>query len=503
MRVLRAADWKGYIAFILSMTALFFIYDYHQILQKRPQSEHQWRQCDGSSIALNYAENGLNFFLPAAHNQHGEEGKVVAEFPVIYYLDGLLISTFGHADFVIRAVNLLFFYLGLFYLFKLGVLIFRNEWLALLPVILMHSFPVASYYAATSLPDFPAIALCTMGIYFLGRYLTNSWNTNLFMTVLIFSLAGMLKPTSLIPFCALIGVLWVSWLVFRKQNRIHLKELLILLIPLAATAIWIYWAKQYNAANDNYTFLQGIKPIWAMDAASIKMTANRMVNDWLPDYSYIPTLILVILMGLAFVVKPSKAGLPFRSGMLLLTIGSVAYLLLFFEQFYHHDYYFIELYPFLIAAFMGGLYTLSRTELGDAVKFPILLTIVIILSLNVFHTTKVMEIRYTDDLQYHTHNDDYFDLEPKLDAAGITKDNLVIASADNSPNISLYLMNRKGFTRFPFGMAQEQIDWYIGKGANYVIHDTDNPDQLDNFTPYLKELLIEHKTLQVWSLQMH
>jgi len=457
-RVLRAADWKGYIAFLAVLTALFFIYDYHQILTKRPQSEHQWRQCDGSSIALSYAENGLNFFFPAAHNQHGEDGKVVAEFPLIYYVDGLLIRTLGHPDFIIRGMNLLFFYLGLFYLFKLGVLIFRNEWMALLPVVLMHSFPVVTFYSATSLPDIPAIAICTMGIYFLGRYLTNSWNTNLLMTVLIFSLAGMLKPTSLIAYCAMTGVLWVSWLVFKKENRIQLKELLILLIPFVATAIWIFWAKQYNAANENYTFLQGIKPIWAMDSTSIHMTANRMIKGWLSDYTYIPTLILTILMGLAFVVKPSKSGLPFRAGMLLLTIGSIAYLLLFFEQFYHHDYYFIELSPFLIAAFMGGLYTLSRAELGDIVEIPILLTTVVILSMNVYHTSKVIDRRYTEDLQYHAHNDDYFDLEPKLDAAGITKTDLVIASADNSPNISLYLMNRKGFTRLPYGMDLEQID---------------------------------------------
>ncbi len=112
-------------AFIVVIASLFFIYTYPNILPQHPRTVHQWRQCDGASITMMYVHNGLKLFEPSVFNQHGE-GRTVAEFPIIYYVNACIISIVGtaHKDLIIRSMNLLILYLGLFYLFKLGLLFF-------------------------------------------------------------------------------------------------------------------------------------------------------------------------------------------------------------------------------------------------------------------------------------------------------------------------------------------------------------------------------------------
>lgn len=298
-----------------------------------------------------------------------------------------------------------------------------------------------------------------------------------------------------------VGVLIAGLWVARKDRRpIRLPDVVLLALPVLLTAAWILWARHYNAVNDSHTFLQGIKPLWHMDKDFIDLTSLRIKQDWLPQYAWKPALVLAVILGLVFLAWPGRRLWPAKAALLTLAATSLAYFYTFFEQFYHHDYYAIELYPLVIAGTLGGTYVLSRIP-GPA-QFAALTVTGILLLLNLNYTRHHLAARYGPvHEQYHSYNDDYFDLEPRLREAGITRNDHVIASADQSPNISLYLMDQPGFTRFPFGLPPERIAQYIDQGARYLIHDTGHPEHLQAFTPYLKELLIEHKSLQVYQLQ--
>ena len=55
------------ILFVVLLAGVSFYYNYHEILLKRPQSVHKWRQADCASIALNYYQDGMKSFEAETH----------------------------------------------------------------------------------------------------------------------------------------------------------------------------------------------------------------------------------------------------------------------------------------------------------------------------------------------------------------------------------------------------------------------------------------------------
>lgn len=81
------------IVFIALFVIISLGYHYNKILFLHPQSLHQWRQTDCLSIALNYYQDGMNFFKPEVHNLFSDKwttGYSAGEFPGIYFLVAML-----------------------------------------------------------------------------------------------------------------------------------------------------------------------------------------------------------------------------------------------------------------------------------------------------------------------------------------------------------------------------------------------------------------------------
>lgn len=488
------------LSFFALLAIFFFAYDYHHILPKRPQSVHQWRQCDGGSFALCYARGDLNPFQPAVHNQFSDGGRTVAEFPVVYYLDGLLIAIFGNTDLIIRLVNLLLFYFGLFYLFRIGLLVTDKPMLALFPVAVVHSMPVMAFYASTSLPNIPAFALMIAGIYYCIAHFEFQKADAWWKAVFACSTAAMIKSPDLLPFLALVGVyacreIW-------KRKLIRGSSLLLIVVPLTLTIAWIAIARRYNAVYDGEVyFLMSIKPYWLLDKAFIDEISRRITTIWIYDYTYLPMLFLTGLAGILFTALPNKKARPYKAGLLLLLTGSVAYFYLFFEQFYHHDYYVIELYYLVAACSIAWIYLIRRIRFGTMGRWLSYALILMVVALNIRYTAGEMKERYTVDNTFNSYNDVYFDMTPKLRAAGIERTDKVIVVSDNSPNISLYLMDQLGYTRFPAGMDSTRMAELIRQDVKYIVCKPGDIDERPYLKAYLKELLIEHKTVQVYRAQ--
>jgi hypothetical protein len=74
---------------------------------------------------------------------------------------------------------------------------------------------------------------------------------------------------------------------------------------------------------------------------------------------------------------------------------------------------------------------------------------------------------YDYDQHYRSLKGDSFNLE-KL---GIDKNDLVLSLPDGSPNITLYLMERKGYSNFfmPFGSPVEKVREARARGVKYLL----------------------------------
>jgi len=70
-------------------------FNYHKIINYRPQAIHSWRQTDCASQALNYANKDINFFKPQLHcllSDNYTTGYCTEEFPILYFTVGVFIK---------------------------------------------------------------------------------------------------------------------------------------------------------------------------------------------------------------------------------------------------------------------------------------------------------------------------------------------------------------------------------------------------------------------------
>ncbi|MBN2681903.1 MAG: hypothetical protein JXR58_05310, partial [Bacteroidales bacterium] len=165
--------YNSNLVFTLVFVAFSFFYGFHEYLFSRPHSYHAWRQADCGAIALNYYQDGMNFFEPELHQQNADDGKSghnVSEFPIINYFVASLYHIFGYHEFIFRIVSLLIFYLGLLFLFKFLKKAFLDDfWAIIVSSIVMLSY-ITIYYSISFLPNTSALAFVFIGWYFFYLY---------------------------------------------------------------------------------------------------------------------------------------------------------------------------------------------------------------------------------------------------------------------------------------------------------------------------------------------
>ncbi|MEZ5021969.1 MAG: hypothetical protein R2728_01685 [Chitinophagales bacterium] len=108
--------------------------------------------------------------------------------------------------------------------------------------------------------------------------------------------------------------------------------------------------------------------------------------------------------------------------------------------------------------------------------------------------------RYTEDGQWNAYYDIYLDLTPKLRAVGVEFTDKVLVSSDGSPNISLYLLDQLGWTRFPYGLDAEMVEDYKKQGLKYIITREEDLVNRPFLEPYLSDEIIRYGNIRVYRL---
>ncbi len=466
------------LVFVLLFITICVIYNYHKILFKPPQSIHLWRQSDCLSITLNYYQDNCPFFEPAIHNLgRNGTGKTVSDFPLIYYLVAKLWQVFGHFEFIYRLIVLLFFFSGLFALFKIFENILRDSILALTTPLLLFTSPTLVYFANNFLMDIPAFSMSIVGIYFFLRFCQTQTNRHLFLFAFFCALAGLLKISSLLGFFAFL-VLFIFELLNVKLRPVSKvfqqpsKQILLLISVLIIQAIWYTYAIHYNAKNNSGIFLTGILPIWNLNLSEIKMTLDAINEHLKWDYFRKETFLVLVLMFVSILVFNKRV----NKIILLLTIftatGFMIFLLLFFQAFKDHDYYTINLFivmPFTILSFL-----LLLKEKFPSIYTSLFLKIIMLAFLihNIDFARRRIDARYNpqgwQNRDYTEYIKPFGEIAQYLQSIGINKNDKVISLSDNSINISLYLMNLKGWTNFDISGDSIKIKDKINLGAKYL-----------------------------------
>lgn len=473
---------------------IFQLADFYKVFDVLPRGTHQWRQCDGYSMAINYYQEGTPLLEPKVHFQGSLDGKAVGEFPILYFMDAQLWKLIGKQSiFAARLFHFSFLFLAIFLLFRGISNYLQSRFVASLSILLLLISPVILFYSNTTTPTVPAFSLILISWYLLYQYYQKKQSVWIILAILCFTLAGLMRISMLMGLFAFSGAWFVLWLKKEKREKLVFRFyhiFLITIIPLSVAFLWVNFSKVYNLKADSGLFLTKTLPFW--EAENVGEIWNSFLVNVFPE-SYSQWVMILVSLVLAIILIFSKTLNQFLVLFLvILILEMVVYFSLFFANFHVHDYYLVEFFlliPVIVLLFTewfrkrnfskyyrsiiasiiiitlvhGMLYSATRTRMKYDNKIFGLTT--------VFLTEKEIGLWQWIHMIYKVEIEDFESVTPTLRKLGINRSNKVVVLSDQSPNISLSLMDQKGITetRDFEGMIDEKIDYWEKKGVKYAV----------------------------------
>ncbi len=488
---------------------LFFVMDYPSVLDKPPQSMHQGAQADRASVAYTFYTDGMDFFHPRVLETRANDGICGMEFPVINYSAAILYKIFGVHDYLYRGLMLLICFLGMFAAFRISGFFIQKTLHRLVLVFGCFVSPLFIFYSANYVPDPAALSLSLWAWYYFFRFYFGIRPKNaIWKFILFITIAGLIKVTFLLPIFIIIGI----WILQRTRIialnpgiPLEVPTAALLLLPLLPVTAWYYYAGRLTEQMRNPHFLQSIKP--AKNIPDFIENTRYAFNTW-QESIYLPNMLYGVLLAglLLFIFRRSQA--PLIAWLFLFNLlGFVAIFVLFNFQFRYHDYYFISLFPTLFFAFIffQQIFIENRRFFLGVVPIAALLLFYLLPVKNVFHAMDIQKEKYKEGSYYNQtplEGTRFFISEADSINSYIPPGQRIFVAFDPQPDISLYLLKRKGVRiekDYPPDVARMIL---YDAGVHYlVINDLPHFDEF--FEPTLKtnkKLLYKKGIISLWKM---
>ena len=500
-----------------------------------PYGQHQWRQCDAYSMALNYFQEDAGFFEPSMHFQHGNgigSGRSVGEFTGTYWLNAQVWTLFGLKPFTMRWTHMLLWLSGALALFAMG----RN-WFGAYESAFVTAFvsasPLIAFYAGSYLVNPAALSLVFLSWWLawqlmqLNRLKSSVRWTLEILLFLCLSFTVLLRPTMAL------GWIPIAIWALRRGNVLH--WLVRFVLPLAIGIGWVFWSKSVNDANGSIYFCTTIRPLWDSQDPTVIWRAFRenMLPEWYHKYvryalGFCVLILAVFLRSSASSRLQSKRDpkLDFQLPLLicLMAFGLSIYFLLWFENLDVHDYYLIEFQLIMPLLFWWCIEVLESLRLSRLKLYRgIWALLILALSFQLLEAHLRTRMKYTapkgwwSDViltqrdrevwtWFHWDQERRFaDLERVQTAMrvhGIQRDDRIISVPDPSPNITLSLLDQKGFTNLYDEniVGDERIKFYVQKGAAYLVCNSREWYAQRAESPWLQRPIIDFGGMIVFDL---
>lgn len=477
------------ILFVIALFVIAFYYGYGGILLKRPQSTHTWRQTDCASLALNYYQGGMHFFLPETNNLTSDGGKsgkaATSEIPVLYFMVALLYKVFGYHEYIYRLINTLLFLIGLLYLFKTIFYLTKDAFWSVGFSLLVFTSPVTAYYGNNFLTNSSALAFSITGVYYFLKYFGETRKKYLVCYTLFFLLAAACKITSLISFFGFTFAAIVH--TYRHRNQQiqgrPFSQYITFILPVALVCLiagsWILYAIHYNQLHGCSYFSTTTFPIWGLSGSAIKDILHNIKSIWLGQYFHYSVLLFFAgCMGI-LLVHFKKSDMLLAISLFVSCMAAIIFILLQFWTLADHDYYLLDLYIIPVLLLTNMAYLIAG-PLKIQANYPwVKILYIVFLLFNIHYCHTKLNERYNGWMNDYSKNRDFYSITPYLRQIGIQSKDTVISIPDIS-HASLYLMNLKGWTEYtdakfnrgvPIHYNQDSagIESSIRNGARYLI----------------------------------
>lgn len=328
------------------------------VLTSAPFGIHYIRQTDSLSFISYFKHYSYNLFEPGVLDLRNapNEGKCAGEFPVIYWIFGIIERLIDLPVFGLKWFNLLLVAAGHYFLFRTLSVIYKNGLLAAVVVYLVFGSGIVAYYSCNYLPDAAVYGLVLIGW---SRILPNVLNGKLRydrVTLFIFFAAGLIKAPASMHLLTLLCMTIISWRLDQKRVREDLKPALFYLTLIFAIAVWHFYARWYNASNNSSYFMTWAEPIWEMTANERDNVTELTIQYWWTKYLHPTYWHVLLLLSFVIVFRAPKLRPPVLTMLVSLVAANISFVLLFYRKFADHDYYFLTIMPLFVIITVIGVH---------------------------------------------------------------------------------------------------------------------------------------------------
>ncbi len=470
--------WLELLLFILVFWAFIVYLQLNRGMSDMIPGYHYWRKTDTYAQIMNYYYNGLNFFDHSIYfNQMGSNAKALAEFPLFYYCIAIQKKLLGNHDIILKINWLVVLFLGQFSLFKIALHYTKNYILSLVAPFLLFLSPVFTIYCLEYLPDPIALSFSFIGLYFLLLYNIKSKRSLLILALLFISLSGLMKPFFLIPYIAFVGV-FIGRKIILKENIL---KHWFYLIPFGLIAGWFFYVGWYNASVNSHYFLSDLRPFWAIENMPFEAIKKKITEKWMPQYfhpTYLSILTGILGFNLVWRIKKYKHNVVY---VLFSLLGTVMFIILFFNMLRDHDYYIFPILFLIPLTAITLLKSFSDLNLSGYITSGIGLILIVFIFIDSDYSWNIRQNRLKSPNinSFHTF-EDYIGLDQFLSKNSVNKNDLVIAYSDKSPSYALSLLNRKGWSGYQTFYRRMHVNELMARGADYLIINKNEPMMRDS-----------------------
>lgn len=480
--------------FLISILGISWFFNYFEIFNYAPYGPHYWRQTDSCAFVETYYNGGMNFFQPRVHhNMAGEGLGSPSEFPILYYISAMIWHIFQPHDGVLRLVNFFLLCIGYFSISRITLLLTKDLFYAIAVPLLLMGSPVLAFYGFNYLPNIPALGLTFLGTLFFYYFFKTEKSKWLIFSCITFLFAGLLKVTVLIPFITIFIIFFLektNLVTFKKDGKIFKKGWInvpLFLSVFIVIGAWIFWVKNYNELHNCTIFITKTRPIWSLVEPAITETWHWVIKISAPDYYH--RVARYVIFGTAFFLlfflrkKQPKILYTFN---LFIFLGMVGTFLVFYRQFFVHEYYAIEMMVFPASVFITLFYVLKNEfpKIGNHIFTKIIISIFVIF--NLYNAQQIVKSKYENAYIFNKNYDPTITKKREartfLKNIGIEYPQIVISIPDVSPNFNLNYFNLKGWNEYaispqPFqpwafySFKEMGADFLIVTDENYLKHE--------------------------------
>lgn len=480
-----------------------------------PYSIHEWRQRDALSQTLRYMEPGRGFLEPAMHFQHAEGGRGAGEFTGVYYVNAQLWKAIGRpVPWTLRWTQALALLAGLLALSQAIRLWSGSKRAGAWAAWAVLASPLIQFYGVNYLVNPSALMAVFVAWWMWARSEVAERRSVIWAVgaAALLLLAGLLRPTMVLG-----GIpLFVRW--WGRRSLRWPVALVLGGIVVAGTGAWVVWAKTYNAQNGSFYFLTTLRPLW--DTSDWRAVWDSLVSVRLQEVYHVHVRYVggALLLGALLVSRfHRRAG----GSMFLLTgLGALVYIVLWFKNLDVHDYYLLELLMLVPLAANW----LAQTAVSGRARTIGLALLAAAAVYQTAHTVARNRLKWgTTDGRlveafvphwernewkwYHADRQNRLAplalLPDRLRDWGVPAGAWVLSIPDQSPNISLTLMGRFGFTSLFENdkVAGDRVAWAAKEGADYLV--VNKPSILDegDWGPWLQDEVGRLGEIRVFDLR--